>query len=223
MSLEGYIEIEPAVSLADIRTKEAKIMLVRDRLAAVRGSALRFPFVRYGNQGLRAFQAYLVEFPTEVAALFPGLTRAMKRLDVPVAVTPGIANLGEASASRRAEVGTTYRAADENASASKRDPFSIDPALVERGCRGHAVTQNALAAFLRLRGIEPMSPSSPQINFGVHLKGVAPIMTRVNQLAMRSLLRCAAPWFQFLRAIEVLATSRARNGTVSSQPSPRLF
>jgi hypothetical protein len=69
------------------------------------------------------------------------------------------------TANERSEVGTVYRPADENASAATRDPFSVDPALVERGCRGHAVTQNALAKFLRVRGIEPLSPSSPQVNF----------------------------------------------------------
>lgn len=164
ISLEGYAPVEPILSLADIRTKEAEIMQVRDTLAAERSSALRFPFVRYGDQGLRAFQAYLVEFPADLAALFPNLMRAMERLDVPM--TGGeVALPQQASVSKLAEVGATYRAADENASAATRDPFSVDPALVERGCRGHAVTQNALATFLRMRGIEPLSPSSTQINF----------------------------------------------------------
>jgi hypothetical protein len=156
MSLEGYVSIEPILSLDEIRRREAEIIQVRDELSAQRGGALRFPFVRYRDQGLRAFQGYLVEFPGELAALFPSLIRAMERLDL---------GMVQATASEPLEVGTVYRAADENASAATRDPFSIDPALVERGCRGHAVTQNALAKFLRARGIEPLSPSSPEINF----------------------------------------------------------
>jgi hypothetical protein len=144
--------------------KEAEIMQVRDRLGGERGGVLRFPFVRYGDQGLRAFQAYLVAFPSDLAALFPSLMRAMELLNEPVAGAE-VALPERAGARESPDVGATYRAADENASAATRDPFSVDPALVERGCRGHAVTQNALAAFLRLQGFAPLSPSSPQINF----------------------------------------------------------
>ena len=146
-------------------------MQVRDRLST-EGVALRFPFVRYGDQGLRAFQAYLVQFPFELAALFPTLMRALERLHVP-STTDRDTLAPQVVVSDGIEIGTTYRAADENATAATRDPFSVDPALVERGCRGHAVTQNALAAFLRMHGIEPISPSSPQINFdlGWHTAG----------------------------------------------------
>lgn len=165
ISLEGYIPIEPILSLADIRTKEVGIMRVREKLVADRGGPLRFPFVRYGDQGLRAFQAYLVEFPADVAALFPNLIAAAERLDTRVILEEPPPLSGQASVMHRPRIGTEYRAADENASAATRDPFSVDPALVERGCRGHAATQNALAAFLQARGIEPLSPSSPQINF----------------------------------------------------------
>ena len=160
-SAQRMVAVEPALSLADLRSKEAEIMRVRDRLGAKKDGALRFPFVRYGDQGLPAFQAYLVEFPTDVAELFPSLMRAVDRLDVRLAGTE------KANVSDQVEVATIYRAADEHASAATRDPFFVDPALVERGCRGHAFTQNALADFLRVRGIEPLSPSSPQINFDV--------------------------------------------------------
>jgi hypothetical protein len=59
MALEGYVAIEPILSLADVRSKEAEIMRVRDRLGASNKGALRFPFVRYGDQGLRAFRHIL--------------------------------------------------------------------------------------------------------------------------------------------------------------------
>ena len=45
-------------------------MEVRDRLTRDRDGVLRFPFVRYGDHGQRAFQAYLMEFPSDLAALF---------------------------------------------------------------------------------------------------------------------------------------------------------
>jgi hypothetical protein len=168
ISLEGYVPVDPFLSLAEIRTKEAEIMEARDRLRSDRGRGVKFPFVRYGDQGLRAFQAYLVEFPTDIAALFPSLMRAMERLDTSMTIGSNVpANQG--GGGERAGVGTTYRAADENATAATRDPFSIDPALVERGCRGHATTQNALATFLRMRGIEPLSEPQPQLLLDIRI------------------------------------------------------
>jgi hypothetical protein len=134
ISLEGFIPVEPILTLAEIRTKETEIMQVLDRLIADRGGPLRFPFVRYGNRGLRAFQAYLVEFPIEIASHFPRLGKALERLDSHLL---GGGFTEESDRSKQAIVGTIYRAADENASAAVRDPFSVDPALVERGCRGH--------------------------------------------------------------------------------------
>ena len=45
------------------------------------------------------------------------------------------------------------------------NPFAVDPSLVERGIRGHAATQNALAAFLERNGVQPRSPASDEPNF----------------------------------------------------------
>ena len=42
--------------------------------------------------------------------------------------------------------------------ALERDPFEVDPALVERALRGHAATQNALARFIEALSSEPLSP-----------------------------------------------------------------
>jgi hypothetical protein len=44
--------------------------------------------------------------------------------------------------------GQPYVHAAEDAATSEREPFSVDPNLVDRGLRGHATTQNALAAFI---------------------------------------------------------------------------
>ncbi len=41
----------------------------------------------------------------------------------------------------------------------------MDPALVERGLRGHAVTQNLLADFVKKIGLEPRSPQANEPNF----------------------------------------------------------
>jgi hypothetical protein len=49
----------------------------------------------------------------------------------------------------------------------KPDKFAVDPALVERGVRGHANTQNRLAEQLRSLGIEPRSPRPDEPNFDI--------------------------------------------------------
>jgi hypothetical protein len=46
-----------------------------------------------------------------------------------------------------------------------RPLVTIDLALYERGLRGHADTQNKLAAFLRGAGIDPRSPLSPEPSY----------------------------------------------------------
>ncbi len=62
-------------------------------------------------------------------------------------------------------LGAPYRQAQVTDLAGSRDPFSVDPALVERGLRGHADTQNELASVLRNAGIEPRSCLPPEPNF----------------------------------------------------------
>jgi hypothetical protein len=57
-------------------------------------------------------------------------------------------------------IGVTYRLADENPAVRERDPFAVDPEKVDRGNRGHAMTQNNLARFLGMHGIEAWSPGS---------------------------------------------------------------
>lgn len=56
---------------------------------------------------------------------------------------------------------------DENTAVGQRDPFFVDPTLVERGLRGHATTQNALAAYLEEHGIQPLSPAPDEPNFDI--------------------------------------------------------
>jgi hypothetical protein len=46
-----------------------------------------------------------------------------------------------------------------------RAPFTVDPATVERGLRGHAETQNQLAAALTAGGLVPRSPRPDEPNF----------------------------------------------------------
>jgi hypothetical protein len=63
--------------------------------------------------------------------------------------------------------GGIYHTADVQAAIAGRDPFEVDPAVVERGVRGHAITQEALAQHLRSIGIEPRSPMRDQPDFDI--------------------------------------------------------
>jgi hypothetical protein len=56
-------------------------------------------------------------------------------------------------------VGAPYRSAIEDGPVAPRAPFTVDPVMVDRANQAHAATQNALAAFLREKGIEPRSPA----------------------------------------------------------------
>jgi hypothetical protein len=55
------------------------------------------------------------------------------------------------------KIGVDFTDADEAAGVKPRDPFVVDPDLVDRGTRGHARTLNSLAAHLRGAGLEPSS------------------------------------------------------------------
>jgi hypothetical protein len=61
-------------------------------------------------------------------------------------------------------LGSQYKSASV-AHQVERDPFSVDPAVVERGLVGHAATQNALAAAVQSAGLEPRSPRSTEPTF----------------------------------------------------------
>jgi hypothetical protein len=54
-------------------------------------------------------------------------------------------------------LGVTYRREDENKTTSAQDLYRFDPDARDRGTRGHAKTQNALADFLVAHGLEPRS------------------------------------------------------------------
>lgn len=59
----------------------------------------------------------------------------------------------------------SYRPASEISAATPRDPFVVDPDVVDRGLVGHASTQNALAAAVQSAGLEPLSPGPRDPDF----------------------------------------------------------
>lgn len=66
---------------------------------------------------------------------------------------------------RKAALGDPYVPADESLATAPRDPFSPDPDTIDRGLRGHATTQNKLAAFLAKRGVQPRRPKPAEPDF----------------------------------------------------------
>jgi hypothetical protein len=56
-----------------------------------------------------------------------------------------------------AALGSAYRVEDEDKKADRKPLYSVDPDLVDRGTKGHAKTQNALAAHLKQHGVAPRS------------------------------------------------------------------
>jgi hypothetical protein len=62
-------------------------------------------------------------------------------------------------------LGAVYRQVPATEVSGSQDPFSVDPALTERGLRGHTDTQNELASVLSSIGIEPRRGLRPGPDF----------------------------------------------------------
>jgi hypothetical protein len=107
--------------------------------------------------------------PAETPALGSALAEAI-RLDFDavfaVADEPPLSS-AEPADQRTASVGlgALYRHVPLTELSGSWDPFSVDPALVERGLRGHTDTQNELALVLSTAGIEPRRGLPPGPNF----------------------------------------------------------
>ena len=73
-----------------------------------------------------------------------------------------------------AEFGRPYRIVSEASTSAAREPFTVDPDLVDRGTRGHARTLNALAAHLQNLGIQPLEANvdDPPFDVGWSHEGV---------------------------------------------------
>jgi hypothetical protein len=118
----------------------------------VHNSPLYFPLELSDKRPLRPTQFYLSKVPAELVAMLPELataaeqahtTRATPAAPAPSAAAPGL--------------GASYRREDEATATAQRDPFFVDPSVVDRGVRGHARTQNQLADYITALGHHPRS------------------------------------------------------------------
>lgn len=66
-----------------------------------------------------------------------------------------------------AEVFPDYQPANEAPTTQQRQPFSVDPNEVDRALGAHAATQNALAAWVRSRGMTPLRPAGSAADFDI--------------------------------------------------------
>jgi hypothetical protein len=139
--------------LSDIRKRYLEIVQLKKQLQSSARETLYFPFELSEKRPIRPMQGYLFKLPSFFVELFSDSLG-----DVAVKKQKQVNKIDE-------QIGALYRYADEETSVGERDPFSVDPALVERALRSHASTQNALANYLIGKGIAPRSPKSDEPNF----------------------------------------------------------
>jgi hypothetical protein len=152
LGVEQFEQLTIPVTLERIRGKENGVRSVFTSLAADVGKPLYFPF-ELGNRPIRPMQGYLFKLPVGFVQLF-----GLETETVAAAESKPIGTI---------EFGDDYRTANEFTAIEERDPFAIDPAIVERGIRGHAQTQNCLARHILSLGAVPRSPKVNEPNFDV--------------------------------------------------------
>jgi len=158
LGVESFTWLDPPLSLDSIRREEQTVRDVREELESRHGTPVYFPLAVSDKRAIRPSQAYLTKLPRALVEHFPALRDSVAQLEVgsspPSSSLPGTPPLG-----------IEYRRADESATLSGVDPFAIDPAIRERGVRGHAATQNALADLLEGEGHQPRSPRGDEPDF----------------------------------------------------------
>lgn len=159
-SLRGFSALPTPISLAQIRAAEPDLRTMVKELETTYGGSIYFPFALSELRPPRPTQGYLTKLPAAFVDLFDPMGKA-------AATAKHVDAIGESATVLHPDqpLGVDYRRADEGVAASERDAFSVDPSLVERGLRGHASTQNALAAHVEALGLAPRSPRPDEPNF----------------------------------------------------------
>jgi hypothetical protein len=173
LGLEQYERLAKPIPLNAIREKSELLRALVVALTSEFRKPLYFPF-EIADRPIRPMQGYLFKLPHSFLELFGE--------DI-MASYISARTIEQLSSN----IGDTYREADELASLAGRDPFVIDPALVERGTQGHAITQNRLAEHLRSLGAEPRSPRASEPNFDVAWQvGSQVFVAEIKSLTLRN-------------------------------------
>jgi hypothetical protein len=86
-----------------------------------------------------------------------------------------------------AEMFPDYQAANEAPTTQVREPFSVDPNEVDRALGAHAATQNALAAWVRSKGMIPLRPGGSAADFDIGWDdGTTFVVAEVKSLTQRN-------------------------------------
>jgi len=159
--LEGPFPFAEPLALEQLRGRGDAVRAVLNALKERHNGSLYFPFTFWRGRTLRPMPSYLNKVPAELIARFPQLADA----------TVGAGRTPTVEAEHG--LGVTYREARISYSSLEREPFSVDPALVERGLKGHADTQNELAQVLHEAGVEPRSrrPGEPNFDLAWEARG----------------------------------------------------
>lgn len=154
LDLDGPFPLSQPLTGPELARRQEGIRTVLRELEGRHRGSLYLPFFWWAGRQLRPMQYYLNKLPTELVDIFPELGKALEPLPGPSEpqARPGL-------------LGTDYRPAQVGATAGARQPFTTDPALVERGLRGHGDTQNELARVLRDAGLSPRSRLPHEPNF----------------------------------------------------------
>ncbi len=147
--LHGPFSLDEPLTLAEIRSLEGSVVDVLNKLEAKHGKPLYFPFHRR-TDGLRAAQGYLMKMPLDLVDALPNLPDLFDDVPSTFPVSPGPLNSGKP--------GEDYIPVDVAVPQVERDPFSVDPAAVERGLRSHRELQNLLAEKVTEIGYKPRRP-----------------------------------------------------------------
>jgi len=116
--LNHYIDLDPELTLDELRRHEPKLMAVRAALSSRHGAQrLYFPWVPYRGQRMRTFQSYLVKLPQAAIDVVPRLRTLVDSADKarqgPLTPRPEAAVIedavGAAAARRRAGRGQSYQ------------------------------------------------------------------------------------------------------------------
>jgi hypothetical protein len=147
--LHGPFPMPEALTLEELREAEATVLQVRAEVEGAHTGAIYFPFMRYPT-GLRSAQGYLSKMPKELVTVVPKLA-AVAVPDAPPQEVP----LADGPPD---DLGDEYIPVDEETNQPDRDPFGVDPSVVERGLTSHKKLQNAVAAHAKAKGFKVNRP-----------------------------------------------------------------
>lgn len=157
--LTGPYPLKTPIKLETLRASGPKIDAVRASLALkYPGESLYFPFALSTKRPLRPTQFYMTKFPVALAALFPALHLALESAARGEARDRGAAPVNN-------EFGTTYVPVEVDSEAEPRDPFIVDPSVLERATAAHFTLQNCLADWLIEQKYQPLSPQADDPKF----------------------------------------------------------